>query len=56
MSAASAMGRLQIGSASLVYQAIDATGGGAMPFVFQHGWAATRTSPSAISEMHRPAQ
>jgi sugar phosphate isomerase/epimerase len=51
---ASAMGRLQIGGASLIYQTIDAADGGSMPFVFQHAWAATRTSPSAMSEMHRP--
>jgi len=37
MSTPSATGRLQIGGASLVYQTVDAAGGGSMPFVFQHG-------------------
>jgi hypothetical protein len=55
MSAPSATGQLQIGGASLVYQTIDA-GGGSMPFVFQHGMGGDANQPSAISEMHRPAQ
>ena len=45
MSAASATGRLQIGGASLVYQTIDAAGGGSMPFVFQHGMGGDANQP-----------
>jgi hypothetical protein len=54
MSARSVTGRLQIGGASLVYQTIDAAGGGSMPFVFQHGMGGDANQPSAISGMHRP--
>jgi pimeloyl-ACP methyl ester carboxylesterase len=39
------MGRLQIGSASLVYRKIDAAGGGSMPFVFQHGMGGDVNQP-----------
>jgi len=45
MSAASATGRLQIGGASLVYQTIDAAGGGSMPFLFQHGMDGDANQP-----------
>ena len=45
MSAASVRGRLQIGGASLVYQTIDAAGGGSMPFVFQHGMGGDANQP-----------
>ena len=45
MSAASATGRLQIGGASLVYQTIDAAGGGSMPFLFQHGMGGDANQP-----------
>ena len=45
MSAPSAAARLQIGGASLVYQTIDATGGGSMPFLFQHGMGGDANQP-----------
>jgi pimeloyl-ACP methyl ester carboxylesterase len=45
MSAPPATGRLQIGSASLVYQTTDAAGGGSMPFVFQHGLGGDANQP-----------
>jgi pimeloyl-ACP methyl ester carboxylesterase len=45
MSARSVTGRLQIGGASLVYQTIDAAGGGSMPFVFQHGMGGDANQP-----------
>ncbi len=45
MSAPSATGRLQIGGGSLVYQTIDATGGGSMPFLFQHGRGGDANQP-----------
>jgi len=40
-----ASGRLQIGGASLIYQTIDAAGGGSMPFVFQHGLGGDANQP-----------
>ena len=45
MSATPAPGRLQIGGASLVYQTIDAAGGGSMPFMFQHGLGGDANQP-----------
>ena len=45
MSAPSVTGRLQIGGAGLVYQTIDAAGGGSMPFVFQHGMGGDANQP-----------
>jgi pimeloyl-ACP methyl ester carboxylesterase len=45
MSAPAATGRLQIGGASLVYQTIDAAGGGSMPFLFQHGMGGNANQP-----------
>jgi hypothetical protein len=51
MSAPSATGRLQIGGASLVYRTIAATGGGSMPFLFQHGMAA---AASLLGQLTRP--
>jgi hypothetical protein len=58
MNTPAAIGRLQARGASLIYQTIGyqtigATGPSTMPFIFQHGWVATRTSPWATRR--RPA-
>jgi hypothetical protein len=56
MSAPSATGRLQIGDASLVYQKIDAAGGGSMPFFFQHGMGGDANQPIGYIGDARPVQ